>query len=315
MEPLVEAHLIGLPHALDLFSPDQIPVSPQSAGLQISSIFGPAAISPQLVLSGPQISAVSRDAQGGLGVALSDATVLHRPPGAETLSQVWPGPWPTAIQFVTASRGYGLGTEAGTPVLLATRDGGASWQIAHSFAGLTVTDFAFRPDGVGYVVATLPAKNGETVHGEILRSTDGCAHWSVQREIGDGSGLSQVDLQAFSPNLTRMSVSAPRTSADAGKRWSRTDPLPAFAKGLAATDFAGPSDGWALGRSGLLYRTTDGGRQWSRLGKLPPGNEPDVDFLSANTGWIVTAHTGSRTLLRTRDGGRTWQAMSLPASF
>ncbi len=300
---------------LDLFSPFPIPPIPGSGGLRIGMISGWAPISPQLTLSGPQIGAVSQDAEGGLWVALSDATLLHRPAGAKTWAQVWPNLRPSAIQFVSASRGYGVGTEAGTPVLLTTRDGGSTWRAVHSFPGLSVTDFAFTSGGVGYLVATLPAKNGETVHGEILRSTDGGVDWSVQREIGDGSGwLTQVDLQALSRQTIRMAVTSLHTSTNAGKNWSRTDRLPAFAKGLAAVDFANPSDGWALGRAGLLYRTTDGGQRWSRLGNLPRGSLADMDFLTAKAGWIITAHAGSRTLLRTTDGGRTWLALSLPAS-
>lgn len=73
--------------------------------------------------------------------------------------------------------------------------------------------------------------------------------------------------------------------------------------------FVDSQNGWALTDSAGVYRTTDGGRNWS----LQPLNIItrflDMSFVSPSTGWVCGF---DETILHTTDGGETWQPQFIP---
>jgi photosystem II stability/assembly factor-like uncharacterized protein len=104
-------------------------------------------------------------------------------------------------------------------------------------------------------------------------------------------------------------------------------PLPSPAPMLADAEltsicFVDPDHGWAVGDRGVIWATSDGGRNW-QLQRSPTTCRLEcVQFLDTLSGWAVggwthpyTHHT-SGVVLRTRDGGRTWELIpdkTLPA--
>jgi photosystem II stability/assembly factor-like uncharacterized protein len=56
---------------------------------------------------------------------------------------------------------------------------------------------------------------------------------------------------------------------DGGKTWALTNPLIGDVNGSAGLFFANEQDGWVIsetyGNGGPLWRTTDGGGQWSQV--------------------------------------------------
>ena len=72
---------------------------------------------------------------------------------------------------------------------------------------------------------------------------------------------------------------------------------------FAGIDFVDPNNGWAVGISGTILHTTDGGQNW--FSQINGTSElfHAVDFIDLNNGW-VTGRNG--TLLRTTDGGNNW---------
>lgn len=70
-----------------------------------------------------------------------------------------------------------------------------------------------------------------------------------------------------------------------------------------SVDFSDESTGWAVGKDGVIYKTSDGGRNW---GSQTSGTADDlfkVKFFNAQTGWAA----GKNCVLFTSDGGKTWQ--------
>ena len=104
-------------------------------------------------------------------------------------------------------------------------------------------------------------------------------------------------------------------------------PLPSPAPMLAdaeltSVSFVDADHGWAVGDRGVIWATSDGGRNW-QLQRSPTTCRLEcVQFLDTLNGWAVggwthpyTHHT-SGVALRTRDGGRTWELIpdkTLPA--
>jgi len=77
--------------------------------------------------------------------------------------------------------------------------------------------------------------------------------------------------------------------------------------GLCSTPAS--ADGWAVGGSGLVIRSTDGGQNWSASSPTP-GTLNGVHFVSESLGWAVG---NSGVVLKTDDGGESWTA-SAPAA-
>jgi photosystem II stability/assembly factor-like uncharacterized protein len=116
-------------------------------------------------------------------------------------------------------------------------------------------------------------------------------------------------------------------TTDGGASWDDVTP-PGFALGsgdsyFSSALFLGTTDAWVTfarpqdGAPQSLLRTTDGGREWSSLGRLP-SPYCIVQFVDVSDGWCVevAAALGSDQVVvyRTSDGARHWSLISQSAS-
>lgn len=106
--------------------------------------------------------------------------------------------------------------------------------------------------------------------GDIFHTTDGGATLTLQAR----------------PNVTFNDI----TFVDAQHGWAVGDP-------------ANPDTGTAI-----VFRTTDGGRHWTRVRLHLVGGLSAVSFSSAKVGWAV----GGTTALHTIDGGLQWTIRKVP---
>ena len=78
---------------------------------------------------------------------------------------------------------------------------------------------------------------------------------------------------------------------------------------LYAATAVGPDHLWAAGYFGAIYRTTDGGKHFTKLDTPTEKSIYDIDFADEKSGWAV----GRRGfIIHTRDGGDTWQKQAFP---
>ena len=108
-------------------------------------------------------------------------------------------------------------------------------------------------------------------------------------------------------------------STDLGRSW--TDVSPPLSPDMAISDvfFLDPGQAWltaydCAGGNGGLYRTSDGGQSWQRLGSLSAGCSAGtgifISFADPSNGWLTSlapSGGGPGSLMRTLDGGLTWQ--------
>ncbi|MGE0127990.1 MAG: YCF48-related protein [Blastocatellales bacterium] len=91
-------------------------------------------------------------------------------------------------------------------------------------------------------------------------------------------------------------------------------------KNLRAIHFVDSMTGWAAGDAGVVYRTTDGGRNWKPLLTGGAANINFIYFIDWNHGWMLGESSGrdgdevegDNILLLTTNGGRAWTRKSLP---
>ena len=105
-------------------------------------------------------------------------------------------------------------------------------------------------------------------------------------------------------------------SRDGGKTWEGVD-VPGTGFTFKALTFADSQHGWAVGGSGLVIRTNDGGRSWELMKRPTEYDLTAVHFVNARVGFaggtrgmkdpISDEVAGSVEILYTLDGGETWR--------
>jgi photosystem II stability/assembly factor-like uncharacterized protein len=97
-------------------------------------------------------------------------------------------------------------------------------------------------------------------------------------------------------------------TTDAGKSWDKISGKTIGGKFWAVT-FIDARRGWAANFEGQIYRTYDGGTNWTFLSepKGGPDNQPpflsqQISFVDETHGWLIDAFG----IWRTDDGGSTW---------
>jgi photosystem II stability/assembly factor-like uncharacterized protein len=220
------------------------------------------------------------------------------------------------VQFVSATRGWA----AGAGHILATSDGGRTWQSQYTgrarFDQVDFTDAAH-----GWAVAT----------SALLATSDGGRTWTA---LPEPCGL--IDSVRFVTPRVGYAVAGARTvridagtpvavnggrlleTTDGGRTWNAVTGAPVSAQSVC---FTSPSAGF-LGTPGRVWRTTDGGARWSASFTEPPaagarGEPPDATALECAGGSAAwTLFLGSSALLghegylayATQDA-RTWHVL------
>ncbi len=290
------------------------------------------------------------------GVPGCPAFVLRTADGGSTWAEtVLPSMVASRMTFLNANDGWLSGTTPAqcalqggqcTPdwVLMATTDGGRTWQVADR-ASAALTDIQFVTPAVGFA-----ATAGRGACPALVTTTDGGHSWSPVP--GAPSPLSLDFLSASQGWLVARSCAVeppglqpggPRTgpvgifeTTDGGTTWSQQLFTGMGNPGATSIDMLNASDGWVTmlampycamgGCEGDMYRTTDGGHQWTLIQSAsapwhvtPPGRgrgfTAGCQFLTPSSGWLEltggAATSGGVGV--TTSGGASWNfPSSLP---
>jgi photosystem II stability/assembly factor-like uncharacterized protein len=195
--------------------------------------------------------------------------------------------------------------------ILRTTDGGQSWKIQPTgipgeieFNGIAFTD-ATNGIIVGNAFYLDPDPNGI-----MLRTSDAGATWAEQLRRKDRNFL-RVDFEGGGDGTILGycvgNECSERTyllrSTNGGSTWS--DVVGSPTEGLSAISFTDANRGIAVGETGGIYQTSDGGKTWLEI--WTHDNLNDVWFSDANNGTAV-GYRG--TIIRTTDGGTSWGRQS-----
>jgi len=176
-----------------------------------------------------------------------------------------------SIYFVDVKTGWVVG---GLGKILYTHNGGITWKEQHSGpAGLYLMAVHFADRKRGWA-----AGRGNI----ILYTNNGGEKWSLQH------GIPPVSLE-------KTHYEEKGWVSGYGETKRNIPPLPAI-EGIYFSDSV---NGWAVGSSGKIFATVDGGLSWTTLDSETDVTLFDVHFVNPERGWI----TGSRgTILSSRYG-------------
>jgi photosystem II stability/assembly factor-like uncharacterized protein len=166
-----------------------------------------------------------------------------------------------------------------------TNDGGANWEATTVSTNGELKSIRFFNENKGIVVGYNAA---------VALSNDGGASWTVVPpddviDINElGGDLALLEDMAYLDEQTIIAAGQNQAlvlkSTDGGLNWNRIDINSSLE--IYAVDFANTQTGFAVGRSGRVYETYDGGNSWT---ETIPNNSTlrKVSFTSESTGFVV----------------------------
>jgi photosystem II stability/assembly factor-like uncharacterized protein len=211
----------------------------------------------------------------------------------------------TRIEFLDTLKGWCVG---GDGTIAYTVDGGQNWNVVFTawyeaeFYGVTFAD-----EYIVYALAGWP-DNFIEKQGYIIRSTNGGPNWSLLKQ---STGFDEyLDIHAVDQDVIVVVGGNDLTlepiilrSTNAGYSWDSITNIPSSARYLRAVDFV-ENKGWAVGRSGTILFTEDGGLTWTQQFSPADSTLFDVDFSDELHGIAC----GYNYIIYTHDGGQTWHA-------
>jgi photosystem II stability/assembly factor-like uncharacterized protein len=183
----------------------------------------------------------------------------------------------SGVFFVDRDHGWVVGSNG---TLLATEDGGAKW-----------------------LRQTLPERQRNEALNDVWFINSGrvllLGEYGLFNRKGDIDWSERVFLMM---------------SKDRGANWEAETLRSPHASILLRMSFANDQIGWAVGESGTIQRTIDGGATWALQEASTRKLLYDVAAIDDSHAWAVGA---GGTILRTVDGGRNWdeQSSGVPQSL
>lgn len=227
------------------------------------------------------------------------------------------GPAVRADTNVLDIHASGLGFAGGYGSLwIQTTDSGRTWFTPATNPGLgevyaiTIRDALFA----------LAGGSGTAGHSDVRRTTDGGATWTIHPLSGSYVGYAQglaafADGTCFCGTYGGTNINYVFRSTDDGDTWQLRN------TGLSASDrvfdlfFLDAQHGFVCGgdfSAPKVYRTADGGGQWTPIGAGLLGSEiRDMHWFDETHGLVV----GGNRIQRTTDGGGSWTTVSSSAGY
>lgn len=288
---------------------------------------------------GATYTAIAVGAQGSawlIGKGFFGSYVLTSASGGPW-QQVRPAPFPVAaVDFVSAQRGYGIGTETDPDAILGTVDGGQHWQVLRdSPRGLPVS-----------ISFTSPLHGAVTIEGNrerLLETSDGGKTWTFAGTLpapaeslslaAGGRGVAVTETGGGWPFTYGIFV-----TADGGRTWSAgaavpqklmPPPLhsPQTSPALVVAAIGDPGVQYLFSldnRLPLLWSLSPGGRFLPLSVPAAATDAPQhyvgggISVPSADDVWLAlqpAATGGPVRVLRSANGGQTFASLQLPAGI
>jgi len=198
------------------------------------------------------------------------------------------------IHFPTAGTGYAAGKNG---AVYKSTDGGANWSALSTGSGAWLF-------GVHFVDANLGFASGSAA--TVLRTVDGGANWTPLT-LPFTECVYQV--QAITTDLIYAAGWGGYffRSVNGGDDWVISSIDPNWQGWVFGMHFSDALNGWVAEADGRIYRTTNGGIDWSERNTTTGNTLRGISMGDASTGYAAGFFG---TVQKTIDGGANWVTVS-----
>jgi photosystem II stability/assembly factor-like uncharacterized protein len=175
-----------------------------------------------------------------------------------------------------------------------TTDGGATWRVQR---------FSADP---GWAASAMSSGGAMILVGQGIMASPGMDGDWTSRQSGPDEGVERLQ---FVDERTGWAVGGSRTLLHTADGVSWRAQLILSSSTIAAYRFTSAADGWLASAAGDVYRTADGGENWSRAARLAGWQIGALSFVDSSHGWLVGRPKGAPRwrIMASGDGGETWR--------
>ncbi|MCX6563183.1 MAG: YCF48-related protein, partial [Candidatus Aminicenantes bacterium] len=196
----------------------------------------------------------------------------------------------SCVQFVNGTTGWAAGDNG---VVLKTVNGGLTWTWQDSDSYSNLSSLFFIDVNTGWIV-------GDS--GLIRKTTNGGTTWVAQDNgIPTGSFLRSVHFVDGNKGWVLGNLGVPHyggyysfisATLDGGTTWTTPYSQNPYESPFRLSDlhFADADNGWAVGDSGNIIHTADGGATWAKQNSGTTAPLSGVYFINPGLGWAVGDH-------------------------
>ncbi|MCW2921856.1 MAG: hypothetical protein JWL76_1730 [Thermoleophilia bacterium] len=205
-----------------------------------------------------------------------------------------------------------IATSTAAPAtVVAVGEQGSGWRSTNSGGAWARSDLG---NASWYLASTAPSASvvyAGALNGDIVKSIDGGATWSLVRTIPSNTAFVGIDAD---PTTGRTSVAvgsdgtAARTT-NKGATWTTVST--ATTEDLLDVEFASSTHVWAVGKGGTIRRSTDGGQTWTAQVSNTTETLRSIHTRNRHRAWAVG---DNGTVLVTSNGGATWSVYAAGTS-
>lgn len=208
-----------------------------------------------------------------------------------------------AVSFISASTGWAVGLDG---LVLKTTNSGVTWTTQYSGTTYNLTGVKFVDANNGWAVGI----DGYSSANVIVHTTDGGATWSVQTPpAGCSAGCNNIHLSGVSFASTTRGVIVSDGyvfyTINGGTSWALGSGVTS-SNVLTAVQMIDTNNAWAVGNTGVIYKSINGGQMWSSVASTTTTNLTGVYFTDTTHGMAVGSTGLAGKLLRYN--GTSWVA-------
>jgi len=216
------------------------------------------------------------------------------------------------IFFIDENTGWAAGL-SGT--IIATTDGGSNWQIQNTGITSPVVDIFFIDKNTGWALS----QSSQIPFGTaVLKTTNGGLNWNTNLFFFEDENMSSIHF--FNDNDGLVCGKTIRKTTDGGLSWNDSEIEPGGVSTFPVIEFNFYNDslGYACGGrrdiAGVIWRTTNGGNNWSSTGISPDEIFDIFIFDSLNAIALSGDPEGFFGIgfIKTTDAGMNWNFIELP---
>ena len=219
----------------------------------------------------------------------------------------------TAVNFIDSQRGWAVGHDG---LILASTDGGSSWSLQYNGllqqAGVNRDQLLSMQHQKSQLEDALTREDDGQQRAALMASLDEVLMAVEDAEYAISQPVHASPLLAvyFSNPLSGFAVGAfgeYLSTSDGGVNWVRDTRALNNPEQMHLNAITGDGDGmlWVAGEGGLLFRSSDGGQNWTVLDSPYHGSFFDIAYEAATGALLVGGLRGN--IFRSLDNADSWQ--------